>query len=498
MPKRDPKVHKPPKVAAKSKSRSERAVSSSSSSDDDSASASTLDFTSRSEALPESELGKNSSSHKVSSSASEAAHGQSEEESNPLKEPSSSVASSHVTSAQADDECVMDTEKTPEELVSISTSKDLHSISEDFITLFSNTMDLHSISDSIYPDPSLPSEERRALWASINEQVRQTFWPTEADLKQFEKVTGSAPHYGRIFTNAAFRKCWAGFQSGSKTEEQRKLLLDFITLLMAPKPKPACKAGVATKRSSSGKGASPPSAKLSRKVGSSSTGQVSASPADKVDHDNGEEGKATFAAKARPPGYSPYLLHIYASRLEKEPINRDQFRLLYEQLQALIFERLSENLVLPRIMWSAPKSDHGLIAPADRESKTIVQQLISQIKVGDTRFRAWGPGESDQITPISLSLPPSLADDKYTAPKLLEAILQQNTSLPRGAENYKRVERLRSAKTQAPFLRLVVSRMVLDIIKQLGGQLHVLGSRLPVFTQGQSLIPPSKNQDGGK
>lgn len=167
-------------------------------------------------------------------------------------------------------------------------------------------------------------------------------------------------------------------------------------------------------------------------------------------------------------------------------MDRETWTCFYEKLNVACMNLVFGGKEAPRVEWCGYSKGVGLIAPADKESRAIMKDIVSSIKVAEYTFRAWARGEKGEYYPLTIRLPSTMPRETYTAAKVMrEAVLHNR--LP---DKYI----IRSCQAVAGgrrdrLLRVGVEGELFDALKRLEGTIYVAESKLEVYYHGARLAP---------
>ncbi len=143
-----------------------------------------------------------------------------------------------------------------------------------------------------------------------------------------------------------------------------------------------------------------------------------------------EEGEKSYAEAAGSAGKAtdrkdyPYLLYVHTGDEERKTMTRKTWDLFLKEVNKAVVDMVLEKGKAPRSEWNAYKRGVGFFAILDKDSQTMMKELIAAIKVAEFSFRGWAKGETGKYTPLTTILPAQM--DGLPTGKLMHAITALN------------------------------------------------------------------------
>ncbi len=135
---------------------------------------------------------------------------------------------------------------------------------------------------------------------------------------------------------------------------------------------------------------------------------------------------ANVAKKGKRRKDFPYILYVHTGEEERRTMSTKTWTCFFEKMQVVCLNLTLKGEVVPKIEWSGFAKGVGLIAPANKASRTLVKKLASQVKVTEFTFKAWARGEKGKYIPLSIRLSATMPSTDFSSGKFMQAVIIAN------------------------------------------------------------------------
>ncbi len=373
-------------------------------------------------------------------------------------------------------------------------------------------------------------EENRKAQAAEHSKLMLALWPTAEQIKNFREKAGIDPEPGLLLRNLRFRDRWSEFQRSARPSAKertalRRMAIDItrtdvnkkkantsksanndnnrgnkrknrssslISERGAPMaPKASTPLPKIPKLNSGGYNKPPPPTKELEVVeDSEDEPEIDLADLDDALPSHAEVASGKKAGKVDKQDY-PFILYIHTGSDERRKINRETWKILYEKLEEAVFQQVLEDKQAPKIDWHAFKAGVGIIAPKDETSQGIVKDMVANIMVDGSNFRAWSRGERGKYTPVTVKIPATMPQDKISSGKLLQVLIKQN-GLPDNKAEIRSCNPV-SQGSKERLLRIAIEEELHQAIINLDGYLYLGASRVEVHLGGTKITKVTNN-----
>jgi len=361
---------------------------------------------------------------------------------------------------------------------------------------------------------SIRREEKRKERVDRHKRIMAALWPHPESKKDFRDATGHDPDLDKIESSSRFRDLWMKFSasahpSSKDRSELKRMAVDImgkgrkLSHRTTPSSKSEVNDNTSNKRknrslslergpSSSSTPVVTPSSKIPRVGGtpqdvcpppgfSDVIEDEASEPAldslDMADLDGALPTMAEITKKGSKMDY-PFILFIHQGKEDRRTMTKETWRCLYEQVQERCLNLIIEGKDAPTVEWSGYKAGVGFIAPKDKESRSLLKDIVDSLKVAEFNFRAWAKGEHGKYIPLSIRIPATMKQETFPSGKIMQAAILFN-KLPEGKHVIYSCNPV-SNTGKDRLLRIGVEEELFNAIKEKDGSLYVAASKLEV------------------